>query len=127
MFCTLGASGRLIQVPDDAPFVCPLCGKVLVSPALRPRNRMRTATLFSLGVGLAVFAAFVGGMVLGVRLFPLAPPTVQWIATIRVPPPLAMERVVPIPSPPALLWAPKWHRNRFRGGSTALVPNGNPQ
>ena len=76
MFCTLGASGRIVQVPDDAAFVCPMCGKTLVSAAAPRRNRLRGATLFSLGVCLAASAAFLGGMVIAsIGLWPQPPTT----------------------------------------------------
>jgi hypothetical protein len=107
MYCTLGASGRLIQVPEGAPFVCPLCGKVLASPALRPRDRLRAATLFSIGVGVAVFAAFFGGMLVGVSFFPQAKPDVELVAATRLKVPPPEKRFIHLAFLAPVQWAPK--------------------
>lgn len=81
MFCTLGASGRLVQVPDDSAFVCPMCGKPLVPPSTPRRDRLRRATLFSFGVLLAAASAFIGGMVIASLGFWPAPPRVTVLAS----------------------------------------------
>ena len=110
MYCTLGASGRLIQVPEGAPFVCPLCGKVLASPMVRPRDRLRAATLFSIGVGVAVFTAFFGGMLIGVSVFPQAMPSVERVASARLRGPPPETRFIKLASLPPTQWAPKPRR-----------------
>lgn len=63
MFCTHGASARLIAVPEGQPFICPLCGKRLITVAAPRRNWKRRAAVFGILVTLLIFAAFLlGGM-----------------------------------------------------------------
>jgi hypothetical protein len=114
MFCTLGASGRLIQIPDGAPFVCPLCGKVLASPTLPRQDRLKFATFFSIGVGIAVFIAFFGGALLGVRLFPGPLPSMELLATRRLAQPPPQFRFNALVALPPIQWAPLAHRKRAR-------------
>ena len=113
LFCTLGASGRLIEVPEGGPFVCPMCGKPLAGPSAPRQDRLRDATLFSMGVSLAVLGAFVGGAFLAVtgiwggsKVSPAAetvdalsgeaiapPPPVRHYAMLQAPPALAVQAV----------------------------------
>jgi hypothetical protein len=116
MFCTLGASGHLIQVPEDGPFVCPLCGKMLSSPAAPRQHRLRDATLFSMGVSLAVLGAFVGGAFLGeivgvTGLWPKAA-TTQVLASVALKPPAPVRHYASLLAPPSLAVKPPLRQTR---------------
>jgi hypothetical protein len=62
MFCTLGAAGRIIHIADDQPFICPVCGRRLTTPAAPRRHRQRGAALFGFTVTLLVAASFFVGL-----------------------------------------------------------------
>jgi hypothetical protein len=64
LFCVLGASGRLIQVAADQPFLCPVCAKPLQSAGmLRPRAPGPRGVL-GISITLLVLAAFfIGALV----------------------------------------------------------------
>jgi hypothetical protein len=65
MYCSLGAAGTVVRVPADGPFVCPYCGKVMVSPSTRRPMRQQLFAWFGAVVLIVMLAAFVGGVLLG--------------------------------------------------------------
>jgi len=65
MYCSLAASGTVVRVPADGPFVCPYCGKVMVAPTARRPLRNFVFAWFGAVVLIVMLAAFVGGVLLG--------------------------------------------------------------
>ena len=65
MYCSLAASGTVVRVPADGPFVCPYCGKVMVAPTARRPLRNFVFAWFVAVVLIVMLAAFVGGVLLG--------------------------------------------------------------
>jgi hypothetical protein len=61
MFCTLGASGAVIQVPAGQAFICPVCGKPLGPATQRRRRWRRGAAIFGFSVVWLSMAAFLAG------------------------------------------------------------------
>lgn len=117
MFCTLGASGRLVHVPDDSAYVCPVCGKPLVPPSAPRRNRLRSATLFSLGVFIAAAGAFLGGMVIaGFGLWPRSP-TLAVLATRQLVTPGGHRVVASLQAPKPLVVSSEGRRRGAPGSS----------
>jgi len=69
MFCTLGASAKSIAVPEDQPFVCPICGKRLITITAPRRNWIRRAAVFGILATLLIFAAFLSGGIAACVIF----------------------------------------------------------
>jgi hypothetical protein len=65
MFCSLAASGAIVSVPADGQFVCPQCGRTLVSPTARLPRRRKTRAVLRLGIAALLVAGFIGGMAIG--------------------------------------------------------------
>jgi hypothetical protein len=65
MYCSLAASGTVVRVPADGPFICPYCGKVMVSPTARRPLRDIVSARFGAVVLIVMLAAFVGGLLWG--------------------------------------------------------------
>jgi hypothetical protein len=95
-----------------------MCGKPLVPPSTPRRNRLRGATLFSLGVFLAASGAFLGGMVIATfGLWP-QPPTVTVLAQRPILIESAQRQFAALKAPKPLVMTPDGQRRPVPAPST---------
>ena len=106
MFCTIGASKRVMQLAEDAPFVCPVCGKPLSPPAAPSHSRLVGVTMFGVGVCLAVIGAFLAGAVLGIHGTSQTAPEIQAIGAEKINAPPTERQYALLHSPPAEIVPP---------------------
>ena len=105
MFCSIGASGRVVHVPAEGPFACPVCGRPLGPPVVPPPSGLMGATMFGIGICIAVAVAFIGGAVLGIGGLWHEKPTVAHLGSEVVPPPRA-RHYAQLQAPPTLVVSP---------------------
>jgi len=113
MFCALAASGEIVRVPEDGRFVCPQCGRALVSPNTPFHSARRHGNVRAALSILLILVGFVVGMALGgILVWPVSPAIVPLSMThLAVPPPVVSVPVLTPPAPAILtLTRPKSRR-----------------
>ncbi len=127
MFCSFAASGQIVRVPADARFVCPQCGRALVSPNAPFRSQVRRGSAGGVVSIVSTVVGFIVGMVLGGMFVWPAAPVIVPVNTVRLPPPPPVVAVpVLTPPPPASLTVTRPER-RYRTPPAGSFPAAAPR